>query len=125
MKCHLSDRIGHSRLESIDGNNFGQVKFSPINRVVPMRGFTIRAKVHEKLVIIDPRMNWKPAIFWSLFPGLIRKRRKSKRLVLCIEAGGVAVSNSGMRLLVLPLFMLSLMDESSVLFRNIKNLDFI
>ncbi|GBM20432.1 hypothetical protein AVEN_137068-1 [Araneus ventricosus] len=75
------------KLGKHDGNNFGQVKFSPINRDVPMRGFTINVKVHENLVVIDPRINWTPAIFWSLFPGPIR----SKRLVLCIDAGGVVI----------------------------------
>ncbi|GBN12451.1 hypothetical protein AVEN_146685-1 [Araneus ventricosus] len=91
IKCHLSDRFGHSSLESNDGNNFGQLKFSPIKRVVAMRGFTISVNVHEKFVITYPRINWTPAIFWSLFHGLNQKRQKSKRLVLCIEAGGVAV----------------------------------
>ncbi|GBO19280.1 hypothetical protein AVEN_211494-1 [Araneus ventricosus] len=44
-------------MQSTDGNNFGQVKFAPMNRVVAMRGISISVKVHEKLVIINPQIN--------------------------------------------------------------------
>ncbi|GBL81112.1 hypothetical protein AVEN_83176-1 [Araneus ventricosus] len=54
MNCHLSDRNGHSSMESIARSNFGQVKFSGIYRVVPMRGFTNIVKLHEEEVPIDP-----------------------------------------------------------------------
>ncbi|GBN31049.1 hypothetical protein AVEN_249399-1 [Araneus ventricosus] len=54
INCQLSDRIGHSSLESIDGSNFGQVKFSRINRVVPMQEFNSSVKLHEEVVPIDP-----------------------------------------------------------------------
>ncbi|GBN19394.1 hypothetical protein AVEN_17259-1 [Araneus ventricosus] len=35
-------------------SNFGQVKFSRINKVAPMRGFTNNVKLHEEEVPIDP-----------------------------------------------------------------------
>ncbi|GBL79365.1 hypothetical protein AVEN_92559-1 [Araneus ventricosus] len=40
-------------MESIARSNFGQVKLSRINRVVPMRGFTNIVKLHEEEVPID------------------------------------------------------------------------
>ncbi|GBM47346.1 hypothetical protein AVEN_94453-1 [Araneus ventricosus] len=51
MNCHPLDRNGHS---SIASSNFGRVKFSRINRVLPMRGFTNIVKLHEEGVPIDP-----------------------------------------------------------------------
>ncbi|GBL94308.1 hypothetical protein AVEN_16825-1 [Araneus ventricosus] len=40
VNCH-PDRNGHSSMESIARSNFGQVKFSWINRVVPMKRLPI------------------------------------------------------------------------------------
>ncbi|GBN00378.1 hypothetical protein AVEN_19387-1 [Araneus ventricosus] len=54
MYCHPSDRNEHSIMESIAKSNFGQVKFSRVNSVVPMRGFTNIVKLHEEEVPIDP-----------------------------------------------------------------------
>ncbi|GBL75439.1 hypothetical protein AVEN_194623-1 [Araneus ventricosus] len=54
MNCHPSDRNGHSSVESIARGNFGQVKFSRISRVLPMRRFTNIVNLHEEEVPIDP-----------------------------------------------------------------------
>ncbi|GBL94407.1 hypothetical protein AVEN_7378-1 [Araneus ventricosus] len=99
INCDLSDRIGHSSLESIDGSNFGQVKFFLINRVVPMRGFTSSVNLHEEVLPIDSYIIFKRISFHreteselknyfnfglasyplSLFyeQGMVRKSRKS------------------------------------------------
>ncbi|GBO43421.1 hypothetical protein AVEN_91236-1 [Araneus ventricosus] len=57
MNCHPSD------MEAIDRSNFGQVKFSRINRFVPMRGFTNIVKLHEEEVQIDPYTIFKSISF--------------------------------------------------------------
>jgi len=59
INCHLAYDIGKESISNIIGSKFGQVKFQRKNRVMPLRGFTSKLKIHNEEVLVSPDVTFR------------------------------------------------------------------
>ena len=54
INCHKAFEVGTASMAAIVGNNFADVHFLRRNRVMPIRGFTTKIKIHDIEVPVNP-----------------------------------------------------------------------
>lgn len=54
INCHLTYEIGIESMSNVIRSNFGQVKFQRKNRVMPLRGFTLKIQIYDEEIPVSP-----------------------------------------------------------------------